>query len=344
MGTGMTADNIVEVHMITAEGKFVSATQNDKEENLHNLWWAVCGGTGNQFGIVYALRYQLYKIPKKLYTIALNWPVKDAAKLMYTWQELIHAKKIDRRLGVLGFMTFKENNVESEKGPQVIGVPYFTLRGVYLGDLEDGKKALQPFLDFKDYKIPDGWKYPLWSEESRLPYDFASEHDIDDIDGIIPATINELKRCAYVNHRLTVDQYQTIVDKFVLSPNPYNILSLEAYGGRNSDLKPDERAFCHRDVFFDIFIDSFYISSNISDSGEKKADKWLRGMYEDSFWKDEQGKLEYYQNYPSADYSNWQWGYFGKNYPKLCEVKKHWDPKGVFSTFPQAIGKTERTN
>jgi len=108
---------------------------------------------------------------------------------------------------------------------------------------------MKPFLDLPGWKIPKGWKFPLWSEQSRLPYDWASEHDIDDIDGIIPASINEIKRCAYVNHPLSEKEYQAIVDKFCkLAPSPYNILSLEAYGGRNSDLKPDERAFCHRQV------------------------------------------------------------------------------------------------
>jgi len=92
--------------MITADGRFVTATQKDKGE-LHDLWWAVCGGTGNQFGIVYALRYQLYKIPEKLYTIVVNWPIEVAAKLLHTWQELIRTKTIDRRLGVLGFITFE---------------------------------------------------------------------------------------------------------------------------------------------------------------------------------------------------------------------------------------------
>jgi len=127
------------------------------------------------------------------------------------------------------------------------------------------------------------------------------------------------------------------MDQFLKSPNIYNILSLEPYKGKNSDLPEDARAFPHRNVYFDIFVDSFYTDK----TDEHRAKEWLKDMYESKelrpFWAHPNGKLEYYQNYPNGDYTDYEWGYFKENYPKLQKVKHQWDPSNVFGQFPQAI-------
>jgi len=255
---------------------------------------------------------------------------------MHTWQELIHTKQIDLNLGVLGFMSFSDQ--PSNSGPEVKEIPYFTLRGVYIdNDVDKAKRAMKPFLDIAgNYPPPDIKWPPMFSEASKLPYDYASEHDIDDIDGIIPSSIKEIKRCAYVQRTLSIKEYQKIVDFFLKAPSHYNILSLEAYGGQNSMLDSKDRAFCHRNVFFDIFVDSFWDL----DSEKVKAHNWLQDFFLSEemkeIWVDSKGRFEYYQNYPYDEYSNWEYGYFKDNYPKLQQIKAIWDPHCVFS-FPQGI-------
>ncbi|CAG8542144.1 3254_t:CDS:2 [Ambispora leptoticha] len=63
----------------------------------------------------------------------------------------------------------------------------------------------------------------------------------DQVEGTIPLTARETKRCAYIEKQLTQNEYQEIA--------------------------PEESAFVYRRAYFDIFVDSFWID----DSNEQKA-------------------------------------------------------------------------
>jgi FAD/FMN-containing dehydrogenase len=43
-----------------------------------------------------------------------------------------------------------------------------------------------------------------------------------------------------------------------------------------------------------------------------------------------------YQNYVDPQITNWQQAYFGKNYPRLQQVKAQYDPKNLFK-HPQGV-------
>ena len=57
---GMNSDNVLAVRMMLADGRLVRA---DASRN-HDLWWAVRGGTGNNFGVLLEITYQLYPMPQ----------------------------------------------------------------------------------------------------------------------------------------------------------------------------------------------------------------------------------------------------------------------------------------
>jgi hypothetical protein len=323
MHWGIACDNLLEVVMVTAKGEIITANKDHHPE----LLWAHQGGTGGNFGIVVSLKYQLYKL-KDVWPIEVNWPIDDAAEVLKTWQDKMTKTLIDTKLGLLGFLATRQVSTISPSGETTLtNEPYFCIRGIYSGiNSEDGKKALAPLLAIGNPSFPSG---QLWKK--TIPYAYANEHLLDNVEGVIPDTIKETKRCAYVRKSLSCAQFQQIVDYFKTSPNLYNIVSMEPYGGAINEKKPDQTAFVHRDAFFDIFVDSFWLEEN----EKKKAFQWLSNYFESTAMKDLWSD-SYYQNYPNSEYKNWQNGYFGSNYQKLREVKTKWDQNNVFH-FEQSI-------
>jgi FAD/FMN-containing dehydrogenase len=323
MKLGIACDNLIELTLVTAEGKIVTANKDINPE----LLWAHKGGTGGNFGVVVSLKFKVYPL-KMVWPIEVNWPIEDAASVLVTWQDKMTKTLEDRSLGILGFLATRQVTKKNEKGETYnFNQPYFCIRGIYSDDnAAAGKKALEPLLQIGKPEFPSG---PLW--KIQIPYSSANEHLLDNVEGVIPDTIKETKRCAYINKPLSKSQYQKMIDYFMTSPSLYNIVSMEPYGGAINEVTENATAFVHRDTYFDIFTDSFWME----DADKTEAFKWLKDYYESDKTKDLWSN-NYYQNYPNSEYKNWQNGYFGSNYLQLQEVKRKWDPANKFN-FEQSI-------
>lgn len=334
MKYGMTCDQLIEVTVVTANGEVVVAN----EQQHSDLYWGHRGGTGGNFGVVVSLTYKLHNL-KKVWPIYLNWPIEDAAIIMKTWQDEMTKNLQDRNLGLLGFLATREVECVDEKGRrQTKFEQFFAIRGMYSGEnVEDGKIALSPLTHAPNTTV----EYPedspqMWTKQ--YSYSSMNEHLLDNVEGVIPDTVKETKRCSLIERALDLGEYQEMVDYFRTTPNEFNILSLEPYGGAINEMAPDKTAYVHRDAYFDIFVDSFWPGNTNDakeDDKEKEAFTWL-----DRYFNSRETKKlwsnHYYQNYPNSNYTNWQEGYFGSNYPRLQEVKAKWDPDNFFR-YEQSI-------
>lgn len=323
MRWGIACDSLVEVRMVTATGEIVTANAESHPE----LLWAHRGGTGGNFGVVVGMKYQLYSL-KEVWPIQVNWPIEDAARVLKVWQDKMTRTLEDLDLGLLGFLAMQEVPGKTPEGNScTVNQPYFCVRGIYSGASKHaGQAALQPLLELGTPSYPAG---PLW--QKQIAYADANEHLLDNVEGIIPDMIKETKRCAYIERALTEAEFQKMVDYFKTSPNPYNIVSMEPYGGAICEVAPNATAFVHRNAYFDIFTDSFWMQ----DSEQAEAFQWLRDYYESAPMK-EIWSNHYYQNYANPEYKDWQNGYFGENYPRLRQIKRDWDPDNRFH-FAQSI-------
>ena len=98
-------------------------------------------------------------------------------------------------------------------------------------------------------------------------------------------------------------------------------LLLDAYGGAINRVRPGATAFVHRDQLFSIQ----YLSYS-SGRWVARAHRAMRPFVSG----------QAYQNYIDADLGRWQRAYYGRNLPRLREVKKAYDPDFRFR-FRQAI-------
>ena len=90
---GITADSLLGVEMVTADGDVVRA---DEHENS-DLFWACQGGGGGNFGIVTSLRFTLHPITNvSIYNLTWPWDATLLAEVIEYWQQW--AKGADRRV------------------------------------------------------------------------------------------------------------------------------------------------------------------------------------------------------------------------------------------------------
>ena len=84
---GLTCDSLTEVELVDAEGKLLRA--ND-EENA-DLFWALRGGGGGNFGVVVALTFRLVPVDMPFTHSVIEFPWAAAERVVSCWQEWAHA-------------------------------------------------------------------------------------------------------------------------------------------------------------------------------------------------------------------------------------------------------------
>lgn len=95
---GLTIDNLLEVDMVLADGRFVTA---NTEENA-DLFWAVRGGGGN-FGVVTSFLFRANPV-HTIYGGPMIWRLDQAAQVINFWQDLMSSASDDLS-GFFAFLT-----------------------------------------------------------------------------------------------------------------------------------------------------------------------------------------------------------------------------------------------
>jgi FAD/FMN-containing dehydrogenase len=84
-GLGLTIDNLVAADVVTADGRFLTASQEKNED----LFWALRGGGGN-FGVVTSFTYRLHPLSTVVAGPTL-WPLERAADVMAWYRDFIRS-------------------------------------------------------------------------------------------------------------------------------------------------------------------------------------------------------------------------------------------------------------
>src|SRR5918994_7178333 len=90
---GLTCDNLVTVELVAADGRVLRAG----EEQHPDLFWAMRGGGGGNFGIATAFTFRVHAIGDVV-IVRVTWPWDDVAEVLDAWQRW--APFVDERLCV----------------------------------------------------------------------------------------------------------------------------------------------------------------------------------------------------------------------------------------------------
>lgn len=321
---GIQCDCVIGITMMTYDGRVVVAN----ERRNPDLFWAVRGGTGNQFGVLLEIEYRLFELVQA-WGFALVWSRQDAAAALHEMQRAYTREGATRKLGYMA--TVGHAKKSSGEGFE----PAVTMCGVFLGSREDGLQALSGMRAVGSPEL----RYDKIATYRQLDAEL-----LDVLPGPGGAGTLEVKDSQYFATQLTVEQWAEIATfMFDRTPNPYNIAFIEPYGGAVDDRTRLSNAFVHRGVHLDFYIDSFWNASWDPPVDEKQARAFLAGItgIVRKHWNGHT-----YQNYPRRDTRNYRWEYWGDAFNTLLFVKHKYDPSGFFhyeqsiTPYPEGPGIT----
>jgi FAD/FMN-containing dehydrogenase len=304
---GIHCDNVLHVDVMLADGSIVTA---DAVQNP-DLFWAVRGGTGNNFGVLLNVTYQLYQLCD-IWAFGVAWPIDKAPEALHHLQQHYMKSNGSRLLGYQGVLGV-------EKGEQKL-----LARGMVRGDAQTGRAEIAGMLG------EGGGRLELEGIGSYLHWNIALLDNIPDIqptqNGYL---LKENKFSTYIGRLLEAKEWRRVVDYFRTAPNPACTVGMEIYGGAINHYPMMSNAFVHRDVYMDFFVDAFWYAP----VEEAPARAWLTGFRElmETYWNGHS-----YQNYPRRDDPNYRWQFWGEAFNSLLFVKQKYDPANFF-TFPQSV-------
>ena len=310
---GIHSDNVIEFTMVLADGRVVVASEAQNAD----LFWAVRGGTGNQFGILVQVRYKLYPLGK-VSGIRLDWNVvthpQEAAQALETIQNAYIRSSEHNKLG---FQTTIGKDINAPTDTRVMFL------GLWTGDKADFDEVLKPLLDIPGHQV------------MKRMYDHYSTVDealLANLPPIPDNTYSGLSQSRYFARDLTAEEWGKILEFAQTAPNDYMMIDMEAYGGAINDYPVEKSAFIHRDVTVDFFCDVFWEHVDDEKAREENSN-WLQSLME---FVEPFSNGHSYQNYPNRLQTDWRWAYFGKYYNTLQWVKAKYDP-GNFFHYEQSI-------
>jgi hypothetical protein len=317
---GLTCDNLVEATVVLADGSAVVCNAGQHAD----LYWALRGGGGGNFGIVTRLVFRTHPVDR-VATYALEWPWSDARRVVAAWQRLApHAP--DGLFSVL--------NLNAAGGGST---PHITSAGQFFGTPERLRALVQP--------LADAGTPTRFTVTSRTHMDAArmwagcsgtiAECHLQPQGQLGRSTFKG--KSDYVNRGKPlsargIDVLVRQIESRLTAGRGSGIVLLDSYGGAINRVKKSATAFVHRDALFSMQYLAYW---DVTDPpGVASANlRWLRGF---------RGAMHpfvsgfAYQNYIDPELQDWRHAYYGSNLTRLVAVKRRYDPTNVFR-FPQGI-------
>lgn len=313
---GMNCDMVIAARLALADGSVVTASE---EENA-DLFWAIRGGTGNNFGVLLEVTYKLREMGK-LWGFGMRWPLKTqreaAVDALQLWYDKWTGSAVPKGLGT----QFPLASIDGE--------PYAILRGMYEGSEEELKVLCA---DLKATLADPDVQFDFWQQGTYGELNTALLSTPVEIPSV-PMSSRSANTSRIMGDGLERGDFEVMVDLFCGSPVHTNMFLLESYGGAINEVAPDATAFVHRRGRFDMALYSFWMFQE-----DEAAALTYIDTFEDTLTPLSNGHA--YQNYPNrkaCDYANLYWG---DNLPRLQKVKAKYDPKNFFH-YPQSVPPLE---
>ena len=249
---GLSCDNLVSADVVTADGRFVTATEADNSD----LLWALRGGGGN-FGVVTSLQFRLHPV-KDIYGGPMFYDLKDAETILRFYREFID--DAPEQLGA--FPAFQIAPPLPFIPEDRHGDTMFLVVACWAGPLDEGERVLKPFHDVA----------PVVAEfVGPMPYPALNSA----FDALLPPGLQHYWKANFVTE-LTDEAIRAHLQHGPKVPVVNSTTHIYPINGACHRVAPDATAFAYRDANFAAVIAGMW-----PDPADNDANiRWVRDYYD----------------------------------------------------------------
>lgn len=296
---GLAIDNLLEVDVVLADGRFVSASK----DQYPDLFWAVRGGGGN-FGVVTSFLFKLHPIDT-VYAGPTFWPIEKAAEVMRFWDGIIATADDDLN----GFFAF----LQVPPGPPFPAEWHRkTVCGVvwcYTGPLEKAEAVFAPIRKFGPPVIDLVGPIPQPALQSMF-------------DPIYPPGDQWYWRADFVNE-LGDEAIRRHVEFGSQIPTMQSTMHLYPINGAAGRVRKDATAFSYREARYGQVI----VGVDRDPTNNERNIGWVKRYWEALHPYSAGGA---YVNMMMDEGQERVQASYRDNYPRLAAIKAKYDPGNLF--------------
>jgi FAD/FMN-containing dehydrogenase len=136
---GLSVDNLRSVDVVTAEGEFVKASEDENTD----LFWGIRGGGGN-FGIATEFEFDLVPLGPTILAGPIFWPMERSPEVLRFYRDWV-AEAPDELMTI----TIHRKAPPLPFVPQELhGKPVVMVICCWIGDMEEGERFIKPLREF----------------------------------------------------------------------------------------------------------------------------------------------------------------------------------------------------
>ena len=295
---GMTCDNLRSVDIVTADGRFLSASAEEHPD----LFWAVRGGGGN-FGVVTSFEYALHPVGRVVGGL-LVFPATRAGEVLRQYRAT--AETAPDELSLLA--AFASAPAAPFVPPEFQGHPVIVVLGGYFGPQEQAEELLRPWRELG----------PVVDLFGPMPY------------GALQTMLDEMAPNGMQNYWKAENLRElsdAVIDAMIACnpgrPAPLSMIQVVAAGGAIARMPREQAAFAHREAPYVAHIVAMW-----ADPAEnERSIAWARETWQ-ALKPFSAGGV--YQNFTSDVGDEAAHAAYGESYARLAAIKAQYDPTNFF--------------
>jgi FAD/FMN-containing dehydrogenase len=299
---GLSSDNLISVDVVTADGRFLSASESENPE----LFWGIRGGGGN-FGVVTCFEYRLHPVgPEVMFDFVFYPGDRTREVLRFMNEYMAQAPDEVSPLAFLGRVPHDETFPHQWHGEQFVAIA-----AMYAGEVEEGERVLGPLRELGE---------PIADFSGPMPYVEAQKI----LDEDYPDGGRYYWKSQNVNG-LGNEEIERLIVHAEAAPSHHSTIDVWYQGGVMSRIEAGGTAFGDRGAPILLGIEA-----NWEEPQDDEANvAWARNCVSDMRRFSDGG---IYLNFPGLmeEGQSLMRDAYGENYERLVALKDEHDPANLF--------------